>query len=62
VAVDRGRLVINRRPNTTIELTPTYKDAFTSSLGVVRFQRNAGKTTGMSVSESRVWDLRFKAN
>ncbi|MEO8371779.1 MAG: serine hydrolase domain-containing protein [Candidatus Solibacter sp.] len=62
VAVDHGRLVINRRPNTTIELTPTYKDAFTSSLGVIRFQRNgAGKATGLSVSESRVWDLHFTA-
>ena len=43
-------------------LTPTYKDAFNSSLGVVRFVRDsAGKVTGLSVSESRVWDLRFRS-
>ena len=32
------------------------------SLGVVRFLRDpAGKVTGLSVSESRVWDLRFRS-
>jgi hypothetical protein len=54
--------VVDRRPNDSIPLTPTYKDAFNSSLGVVRFLRDSsGKVTGLSVSESRVWDLRFRS-
>jgi hypothetical protein len=62
VALEHAQLVIHRRPNASIPLTPTYKDAFSSSLGVVRFLRDsAGKATGLSVSESRVWDLRFRS-
>ena len=62
VALEHAQLVIHRRPDASIVLTPTYKDAFNSSLGVVRFLRDsAGKVTGLSVSESRVWDLRFRS-
>jgi CubicO group peptidase (beta-lactamase class C family) len=61
VALEQARLVVHRRPSDSIPLTPTYKDAFNSSLGVVRFLRDSsGKVTGLSVSESRVWDLRFR--
>ncbi|MCX6629673.1 MAG: serine hydrolase [Candidatus Solibacter sp.] len=61
VALENARLVVHRRPNASIPLTPTYKDAFNSSLGVVRFLRDSyGAVTGLSVSESRVWDLRFR--
>ena len=62
VALEHARLVIHRRPDASIPLTPTYKDAFDSSIGVVRFQYDSsGKVTGLSVSESRVWDLRFRS-
>jgi CubicO group peptidase (beta-lactamase class C family) len=62
VALEHAQLVIHRRPDAAIVLTPTYKDAFNSSLGVVRFLRDSsGKVTGLSVSESRVWDLRFRS-
>ena len=61
VAVEQGRVVIHRRPDGVIALTPTYKDAFRSSLGSVRFLRDAaGRVNELSVSESRVWDLRFR--
>ena len=61
VALERARLVIHRRPDASIVLTPTYKDGFSSSLGSVRFLRDAaGAVTGLSVGESRVWDLRFR--
>jgi hypothetical protein len=44
-----------------IEMTPTYKDSFRSSLGSVRFLHGAaGRVNELSVSESRVWDLRFR--
>jgi CubicO group peptidase (beta-lactamase class C family) len=60
VAVEDGRLVIHRRPDTTIPLTATYSDGFTSSLGGIRFVRNPkGIVTELSVSQDRVWDLRL---
>ncbi len=61
VAVENGGLVIHRRPDTRIALTPTYRDAFSSSLGSVRFIRNGqGRITEMSIGEQRVWDLRLQ--
>ena len=61
VALDRDHLVIHRRPDATIALTPTYRDGFGSSLGSVRFLRDAqGHVSELSVGEQRVWDLRFR--
>ena len=61
VAVEEGKLVIHRRPDTKIALTPTFADAFTGELGGIRFLRSArGVVTEMSVSQDRVWDLRFQ--
>ena len=61
VTLQNDRLVIHRRPDVTIPLTPTYRDAFSSSIGSVRFIRDArGRITEMSVSEDRIWDLRFR--
>lgn len=60
VAIEAGRLVIRRRPNTTIPLTPTYADGFAGSIGHVRFLRDAtGKVTHLSIGRDRLWDLRF---
>ena len=55
--VDGGTLVLKRRPDTTIRLTPLYKDAFRGSIGTVIFRR--GKSTELSLLQDRVWDLRF---
>jgi CubicO group peptidase (beta-lactamase class C family) len=61
VALDKDRLVIHRRPDATIALTPTYRDGFSSSLGSVRFVRDsAGHVTELSIGEQRVWDMRFR--
>jgi hypothetical protein len=60
-AVPDGKLVLTRRPDTTIKLTPLYVNAFSAgSLGTVIFRREAGRPTEFSVVEDRVWDLRFK--
>ena len=61
VAVDDEGLVIKRRPDTVIKATPTYVDAFSAgSLGLVIFRRDAeGRVNALSVSQDRVWDLRF---
>jgi CubicO group peptidase (beta-lactamase class C family) len=59
-AIEDGGLVLKRRPETTIKLTPIYTDAFNAgSLGVVIFRRDAGRVTALSVVQDRVWDMRF---
>ena len=60
-AVEEGRLVLRRRPDTRVELTPAYADAFTTPQGVlVRFVRGGdGRVRALTVSVERVRDLRF---
>jgi hypothetical protein len=62
VAPENGKLMLRRRPDTTIPLIPTYRDGFMATgLGSVRFLRDGtGKVTELSVGEARVWDLRFR--
>ncbi|HEX4594466.1 MAG TPA: serine hydrolase domain-containing protein [Bryobacteraceae bacterium] len=61
VALDNNHLVIHRRPDTAIALTPIYRDGFSSLLGSVRFLRDsAGRVTELSIGEQRVWDMRFR--
>jgi CubicO group peptidase (beta-lactamase class C family) len=60
-SVEHGALVLKRRPDTTIVLKPLYADAFDApQLGTVIFRRDAtGRVIALSVSQDRVWDLRF---
>jgi CubicO group peptidase (beta-lactamase class C family) len=59
-AVDGETLVLKRRPDAVIRLKAEYADAFSGSLGFVRFQREAsGRVTSFSITQDRVWDLRF---
>lgn len=62
VAIDGESLVLRRRPNTALKLTPLYEDAFSvPMLGKVVFRRDpAGKPVEFSVVQDRVWDLRFR--
>ena len=61
VAVEADRLVIRRRPNLVTPLTQVYADAFTGGLGWVRFHRDkAGRVVALSLSQDRLWDLRFE--
>jgi CubicO group peptidase (beta-lactamase class C family) len=54
-------LEIHQRPDTVYLLKPTYADGFDCELGSIRFVRDAsGHITGMSLSESRIWDLHLK--
>src|SRR5262249_41902596 len=48
VAVENGKLVMRRRPDVRMELTPAYRDAFTMEDGwVMRFTRDrAGRVNG----------------
>jgi len=61
IAVENGGLVIMRRPDTKARLRPAYADTFQSPLGLVRFRRDAaGQVTGLSLGDSRAWDVRFE--
>jgi hypothetical protein len=59
--VESGRLVLKRRPDTTIALTALYVNAFTApQLGTVIFTRGAdGRVTGLKVVQDRVWNMKF---
>lgn len=60
VAVEDGKLVLRGRPDWSDPLAPAYKDAFTSSRGLVRFTRDgAGRVTGFGLWLPRVRDMRF---
>lgn len=61
VAVENGALILRRRPDTVITLRPQGGDQFQAGagLGVVRFQREGGRVVSLSVTQDRVWDLRF---
>ncbi|MGH9161716.1 MAG: serine hydrolase domain-containing protein, partial [Vicinamibacteraceae bacterium] len=61
VVLGRAALAIERRPDTTVQLTPLYADAFSApGLGTVVFRRDAkGQPTALSIVQDRVWDLRF---
>lgn len=58
VAVEGETLVLKRRPDTTIRLSPLYRDAFSGSIGTVLFRRDAAGPQ-LSVVQDRVWDMRF---
>ena len=60
--VDGERLVLWRRPGTTIALSPLYADAFRApSLGTVIFRRDAGsRVVEFSVVQDRVWNMPFR--
>jgi CubicO group peptidase (beta-lactamase class C family) len=58
--VENGQLVLHRRTDPAIPLTPTYSDGFSSSIGSIRFLRDRdGRVTQMSIGRPRVWDLRL---
>jgi CubicO group peptidase (beta-lactamase class C family) len=60
-AVEGEALVLKRRPDSVIRLTPLYADAFRGSIGFVRFHRgNGGQIVSLSVTQDRVWDMRFQ--
>ena len=60
--VEGERLVLWRRPATTIALTPLYTDAFRApSLGTAIFRRDAnGRVVEFSVVQDRVWNMPFR--
>ena len=61
VVVRDGELLLERRPDSVMRLRPLYTDAFDSPIGLVRFRRtDDGRVSELSLTQSRVWDLRFR--
>lgn len=63
VAVRDGLLVLVRRPDVVLPLTPLHADAFRAPgpLGMVRFRRDSRRRVReLSMVNDRVWDLRFR--
>jgi CubicO group peptidase (beta-lactamase class C family) len=61
VAVEDGQLRLVDRYGDGRPLRPAYRDAFVGPGGMVLFRRNeSGRVTGLSISQGRVWDLRFQ--
>ena len=60
VQVKNGKLHLVRKPKTEFQLTPTYKDGFESPAGIVYFDREKDKITGLKISVGRARNVAFK--
>jgi hypothetical protein len=64
IAAKAGELTLASGWNKPVHLRPTFRDAFMMENGggatsIVFHRHPAGKATGMSAGDDRVWDLRF---
>jgi hypothetical protein len=60
LAIADGSLVVKRRPDSTLPLTPVYRDAFSGDIGLLVIRRDeAGRPNAFSIVQGRVWDMRF---
>ena len=60
VAVQGGRLVLQRREAEDAPLRPVYADDFASPVGSLRFTRDAsGRVTGFGIYNGRIRNVRF---
>lgn len=61
VTVEGGALVMHRRPDTSWQLEPVYRDGFESDLGFIRFHSDrTGYIQELGVGQSRIHDIRFQ--
>lgn len=63
VAVKGDSLVLRRRPADEMVMRPIYDDDFGTSIGSLRFSRDAsGRITGFGIFSGRIRDVRFSKN
>lgn len=56
-----GSLAMRIGSGNSVGLRPSYKDAFATATGAIRFLRDAsGSVTGFSAGDARTWDLPFE--
>lgn len=61
VAVEGGRLVLNRGVDPAVPLAPAQADTFVGPAGVIRFERDGnGAVIAFHLNNGRVRDLRFR--
>ncbi|MEO5817847.1 MAG: serine hydrolase domain-containing protein [Gemmatimonadaceae bacterium] len=61
IIVRDGKLMLLRRPEEYLGLTPSYLDSFASPIGSLRFSRDArGRASGFAIFSNRALDIRFK--
>jgi hypothetical protein len=60
VAIKNGRLVIQRKPSSEFQLTPTYKDGFDAPVGNLYFEREKNKIVNLKISVGRARNVEFR--
>jgi len=60
VIIKNGRLVMQQKPKTEFQLSPTYKDGFETPVGIVYFERENNKIINLKVSVGRARNVEFK--
>jgi len=61
MAIQDGKLVLERLKSGPAPLAPAIKDLFTNPLGNIRFVRDAqGKVAGFILNRGRILNFRFK--
>ena len=60
VTIKNGKLVMQQKPKSEIQLTPTYKDGFESPAGIVYFEREKNKIINFKISVGRARNVEFK--
>lgn len=59
LTVEEGRLVMRGRRGPAHPLEPAFADAFNGDFGLIRFQREGQKVTGLMVGAGRARDIKF---
>lgn len=60
VTIKNGKLVMQQKPKTEFQLSPTYKDGFETPVGIVYFERDNNKIINLKVSVGRARNVEFK--
>lgn len=60
VIIRNGRLIMQQKPKTEFQLSPTYKDGFETPAGIVYFEREKGKIINLKISAGRARNVEFK--
>jgi hypothetical protein len=60
VIIKNGRLIMQQKPKTEFQLSPTYKDGFESPAGIVYFEREKNRIINLKISVARARNVEFR--